>query len=60
MGALAGCLRASARRFWPFFAWLAAFYVVWALIAVLTVLSQLCGAFLWLFRLGEGNGKPRP
>lgn len=35
-------------------------YTGWTLIAVLSVLSALCGAFLWLFRLGETNAKAPP
>ena len=31
----------------------------WTLIAVLTALGLLCAGFLWLFRLGEANGRPR-
>ncbi len=35
MGALAGFVISGARRFWPFFAWLAAFYCTWLLIVSL-------------------------
>lgn len=31
----------------------------WALIAVLAALGLLCAGFLWLFRLGDTNGKAR-